>query len=218
MPRPTSIADFGTQVAPAHPPASACTAASHHRFADVIAYTKKAMPTVLVGEYYADLDPRSQDRVVQVIATDASTAVVRTITPRSCPPRTAAKTSRATTGTITRIALRRFRPNSRGFSRLTSDSETAHAFVLASRIAAGCNIAVTENEMRTARALIALIGTSVACDYLDDISVYEDGIQDAYIDGAASLIPEALLFAQEVLDNPRRLASAATARQVARLT
>lgn len=91
---------------------------ARRRFADVKAYSNRSMPAVTPWQVWEDLDPRCTGRRVQVVAVYRGRALVRTVSPRTCPPRTPSKAPKDTTGRTTWIALRRFRANSRGFRLL----------------------------------------------------------------------------------------------------
>lgn len=198
MSRPASITDFGTLLPPA-PPATRTRKAG--RFADVVSYAAQAMPTVKVGQVYADLDPRCRGRHIQVLkVTGDGKVMVRTIQPATSEPRTAATTRRDTTGDISFISLRRFRENSRGFRYVRGTAlRSVQSYFLASRLAAACGIPMTEMERRAADALIAILGNFDAHAYMDELCRFDgEGAHDIYSEGGISyLLNDALLFAKE---------------------
>lgn len=196
MTKPASITDFGTLL-PAN--ATACARTRHPRFADVKTYAANAMPVVKVGQIYEDLDPRSIGRRIQVLRVGtAGKVMVRTLAPRTCAPRTPSQTQRDTTGDISFISLRRFRENSRGFRLVRGSAvRSVNAYLLASRLAAECDIAISEMETRAADALIGLLGNSLAHEYLDAL-IDSDAVTEVYlIEGIGFMLRDALAFADE---------------------
>ena len=219
MPKPASVTEFGTLVANI---TAESTAASHARFLDVKTYTTGGMPTVRIGQVYEDLDPRCTGRRIQVLKVGGDGKVlVRTVTPRTCPPRTPAHTAKHTTGTVSWIALRRFRENTRGFRLLRGTPlRTIQSYVLAARLAAACGSTVTEIETRTADALIGLLGNGLAHEYMDSVTQDPEILTELWVEGGfADLLQDAAVFAYEteaVTDwATTEVATASTARLVA---
>lgn len=170
MSTPNSTADFGTVLDTAVARHTPKRGASHARFADIKAHLNGTMPDVRVGNVYEDLDPRSKGRCIQVLRVDGSHALVRTLVASTVTPRTPAKTRISAVGKTSRIALRRFRPNSRGFKYLHGTPiRNVNALLLAARISEGLNAAATEQEVRLADALIALMGNRRAHWYVDEL-------------------------------------------------
>lgn len=107
---PANLAAIGAVRPGATYPALAHTR-DHDRFADVAAYRLGRMPTVRVGQVWADCDPRNAGRTVRVVDLRADgKAVVVNETPATSAP--------LAQGAASLIAIRRFRPTSRGFSLL----------------------------------------------------------------------------------------------------
>jgi hypothetical protein len=222
MSRPTAVTDFGT-IVPGVAPERIIT--NHARFSDVKTYSAGAMPVVKVGQVYEDLDPRCKGRRVQVLRVGGDGRVmVRTVTARTCPPRTPSLSKRDTTGSISWIALRRFRENSRGFRLIRNTPLRAtQAYFLAARLADACEIAMSEMEVRAADALIGLLGNRVAHEYMDELIGNSGEVaREVYLgaDGVTWLLRDAMKFAEEIEAvgdwSGTEIASRATARLAAR--
>lgn len=219
MPTPLDFTDFGTLVPGA--PTTTHTRRHKNRFADIKTYAACAMPEVKLGQVYEDLDPRNAGRRIQILQIRGDGKVmVRTLTPRTGKPRTPSRTQRDTTGDVHFIALRRFRVNSRGFRLVRGSTlRSVHAYLLAARLAAACDIAITDTETRACDALIGLLGNASAHEYLDNL-IDSDLTSEVYLNGGTGfMLGDALLFIEEADESyaspDGQVANKATARFVA---
>lgn len=219
MPRPADLSALGVSLPGAVP--------THRfrlpsRFKDVRAAISGPLPRVVVGQVYADLDPRSKGREVQVLKVGGDGKVtVRTVAERTCDPRTPSLIRKSTLGSVTRISQRRFQDNSRGFRLLRQTTvRSTQAYLLATRLAAACGMDTTEMELRAADALIGLLGRGDAEDFVADLARAgsleriwgQEGVE-GLLCAAARSVGDSTLMAWE----SKRLASASVTRSVSRL-
>lgn len=176
-------------------------AGSVRRFEDVKLFATRQMPVVEPGQVWADLDPRCEGRTVKVVRVDGGTVSVRTVTPRFGPARTPAATTQETTGRFSHIALSRFRENSRGFALVSAQGpagEDSLARRIAETLATACSCTLTGLEMRTAAALIALMGAEAADRYVAEVVREPSSVHDLYFEnGPGALFADALVWANE---------------------
>lgn len=78
---------------------------------------ERFVPDVRPGQVWADNDTRSRGRQIKVLAVVDGKATCTVVQPPQTPG-----TTRPPQGRVTRISLRRFRPNSTGY-RLVQDVE-----------------------------------------------------------------------------------------------
>ena len=206
MSRPQSPTEYGTTVANVDPTLLKHARHRHRRsdrFKNIEAYLDGTMPTVSVGDVYTDLDPRNKGRLVQILAvTPTDRVLIRTIVESKLPPKTAARTRRIRTGTMTTVSLRRFTENTRGYRYLYSQPiRTTQALTLAATIATAANIPVTDREIKVADALIGLLTHTGAHHYIN-LLIKCEALTDVY-DGhkpLTSILRDAACHAEEQND------------------